>query len=45
MSIDLHRLEEIGLNASGPLNPRLYDGWLLGFTDGKAKRGRSVNPF
>lgn len=43
--MDLQRLEEIGLNASGPANPRLYDGWLLGFTGGKAKRGRSVNPF
>lgn len=43
--MDLRRLEEIALNASGPANPRLYDGWVLGFTPGKAKRGRSVNPF
>ncbi len=43
--MDLQRLEEIALNASGPINPRLYDGWLLGLTAGKAKRGRSVNPF
>jgi ribosomal protein S18 acetylase RimI-like enzyme len=43
--VNLRRLEEIGLNASGPSNPRLYDGWLLGFQPGKAKRARSVNPF
>lgn len=41
----LRRLEEIGLNASGPANPRYFDGWLLGFTPGKTKRARSINPF
>ena len=43
--MNLRRLEEIGLNASGPANPRLFDGWLLGFQHGKSKRARSVNPF
>jgi ribosomal protein S18 acetylase RimI-like enzyme len=43
--VDLRRLEEIGLNAYGPANPRLFDGWLLGFQHGKSKRVRSVNPF
>jgi ribosomal protein S18 acetylase RimI-like enzyme len=43
--VNLRRLEEIGLNASGPANPRLFDGWLLGFQHGKSKRVRSVNPF
>ncbi len=41
----LRRLEEIGLNASGPANPRLFDGWLLGFTPGRTKRARCINPF
>lgn len=43
--MNLRRLEEIGLNASGPANPRFFDGWLLGFQHGKSKRVRSVNPF
>jgi len=43
--VNLRRLEEIALNASGPSNPRFFDGWLLGFTPGKSKRVRSVNPF
>ena len=43
--MNLRRLEEIGLNASGPANPRFFDGWMLGFTPGKQKRGRSINPF
>jgi ribosomal protein S18 acetylase RimI-like enzyme len=41
----LRRLEEIGLNASGPANPRFFDGWVLGFTPGRTKRARSINPF
>jgi len=43
--VNLRRLEEIALNASGPANPRFFDGWMLGFTPGKSKRVRSVNPF
>ena len=43
--MNFRRLEEIALNASGPLNPRLFDGWMLGFTPGRSKRGRSINPF
>jgi N-acetylglutamate synthase len=43
--MNLRRLEEIALNASGPANPRYFDGWLLGFVPGRSKRGRSINPF
>ena len=43
--MNFRRLEEIALNASGPPNPRFFDGWVLGFTPGKSKRVRSVNPF
>jgi ribosomal protein S18 acetylase RimI-like enzyme len=43
--VNFRRLEEIALNASGPPNPRFFDGWVLGFTPGKSKRVRSINPF
>jgi N-acetylglutamate synthase len=39
----LRRLEEMGLNSSQPPAQLLYDGWLLRFSPGKAKRARSVN--
>lgn len=41
---DPRRLEELSLNSSAPPGQRLYDGWLLRFLPGKAKRPRSVNP-
>lgn len=37
------RLEELTLNSSAPPGQLLYDGWLLRFSLGKAKRARSVN--
>ena len=37
------RLEELTLNSSAPPGQLLYDGWLLRFAPGKAKRARSVN--
>ncbi len=37
------RLEELTLNSSAPPGQLLYDGWLLRFSPGKAKRARSVN--
>jgi len=37
------RLEELTLNSSTPPGQLLYDGWLLRFSPGKAKRARSVN--
>lgn len=40
----LHRLEELGLNASAPPGQLLYDGWLLRLMPGKVKRARSINP-
>jgi GNAT superfamily N-acetyltransferase len=39
----LARIEEAGLNASQPPQQLLYDGWLLRFSPGKAKRARCVN--
>jgi N-acetylglutamate synthase len=39
----LRRLEELGLNSSQPPAQLLYDGWLLRFSPGKAKRARCVN--
>jgi GNAT superfamily N-acetyltransferase len=43
MSPDARRLEELTLNSSAPPGQLLYDGWLLRFSPGKAKRARSVN--
>ena len=40
---DPRRLEELSLNSSAPPGQLLYDGWLLRFLAGKAKRSRSVN--
>ena len=40
---DPRRLEELSLNSSAPPGQLLYDGWLLRFLPGKAKRARSVN--
>jgi N-acetylglutamate synthase len=40
---DARRLEELSLNSSAPPGQLLYDGWLLRFFPGKAKRARSVN--
>lgn len=42
---DEHRLEERALNASGPFQSLLYDGWLLGYQPGPTKRRRCVNTF
>jgi GNAT superfamily N-acetyltransferase len=43
MPADARRLEELTLNSSAPPGQLLYDGWLLRFSPGKAKRARSVN--
>lgn len=43
LSIDLRRLEELGLNSSAPPGQLLYDGWLIRMQPGKAKRARSIN--
>jgi N-acetylglutamate synthase len=43
MSADPRRLEELTLNSSAPPGQLLYDGWLLRFSPGKAKRARSIN--
>ena len=40
---DARRLEELSLNSSAPPGQLLYDGWLLRFSPGKAKRARSIN--
>lgn len=42
-SLDLRRIEELGLNSSAPPGQLLYDGWLLRLLPGQAKRARSVN--
>jgi GNAT superfamily N-acetyltransferase len=39
----LSRVEDAGLNASAPPQQRWFDGWLLRFSAGKAKRARCVN--
>lgn len=38
----LARIEEAGLNAAQPPEQLLFDGWLLRFSPGKARRARSV---
>jgi ribosomal protein S18 acetylase RimI-like enzyme len=37
------RLEDAGLTSSQPPQQSIYDGWLLRYSPGKAKRARSVN--
>jgi N-acetylglutamate synthase len=37
------RLEDAGLSSSQPPQQTIYDGWLLRYSPGKAKRARSVN--
>lgn len=43
LTLEPRRLEELSLNSSAPPGQLLYDGWLLRFLPGKAKRARSVN--
>lgn len=40
----LSRIEDAGLNASAPPQQRWFDGWLLRFSPGKAKRARCIHP-
>ncbi len=37
------RIEDAGLTSSQPPQQTIYDGWLLRYSPGKAKRARSVN--
>jgi ribosomal protein S18 acetylase RimI-like enzyme len=37
-------LEELTLNAWPPLETRLFDGWLLGFSGGYTRRAKSIQP-
>jgi GNAT superfamily N-acetyltransferase len=39
----LSRIEDAGLNASAPSEQRVFDGWLVRFNPGKAKRARCIN--
>ena len=39
----LSRIEDAGLNASAPTQQRWVDGWLVRFSQGKAKRARCIN--
>lgn len=39
----LSRIEDASLNASAPPQQRWLDGWLLRFSQGKAKRARCIN--
>lgn len=41
---ELARIEDAALTASQPREQAFYDGWLLRYANGKAKRARSVNP-
>jgi GNAT superfamily N-acetyltransferase len=38
------RIERAALNATQPAQQQDYDGWLLRFSPGRAKRARSINP-
>ena len=41
----IHRLlEELTLNAWPPLETLLYDGWILGFSNGYTRRANSIHP-
>ena len=42
---DARRIEEASLNATGPFQSVVYDGWLLGYRPGRAKRLRCINAF
>ena len=44
-SLDLRRVEEIGLNNLQSRRQLLYDGWIVFLSPGRAKRARSVNAF
>ena len=39
----LSRIEDAGLNASAPPQQRWLDGWLVRFSEGRAKRARCIN--
>ena len=40
----LSRVEDAGINASAPPQQRWFDGWLVRFSPGKAKRARCIYP-
>lgn len=40
----MHRIEEAGINASATSRALWYDGWLVRYSAGKAKRARSIYP-
>lgn len=42
---DARRIEECSLNAAGPFQSLVYDGWLVGYRRGRAKRQRCINAF
>lgn len=43
LHLRLSRIEDAGLNASAPGEQRVFDGWLVRFNPGKAKRARCIN--
>jgi ribosomal protein S18 acetylase RimI-like enzyme len=44
LPVDSRALEELTLNAWPPLDSLLFDGWLLGFSDGYTRRANSIQP-
>ena len=40
----IRKIEELSMNAWPSLQTKLYDGWVLRFSDGYTRRANSVNP-
>ncbi|HEX9061729.1 MAG TPA: GNAT family N-acetyltransferase [Clostridia bacterium] len=40
----INKIEELSMNAWPSIQTKLYDGWVLRFSDGYTKRANSVNP-
>ena len=43
-NIMIRKIEELSMNAWPSLHTKLYDGWVLRFSDGYTRRANSVSP-